>query len=108
VYAGSLDDKNRKLLVRTNTSAAYAPGYLLFVDGDTLLGQAFDAERLEVSGQPFLIAEHVGSSSASESAISASRTLGSSWCSRLMISSWSLSEAESCPGGRATARSCST
>jgi Tol biopolymer transport system component/tRNA A-37 threonylcarbamoyl transferase component Bud32 len=75
VYAGSLDDKSAKLLVRTNTSAVYAPpGYLLFVDGDTLLGQAFDAERLEVSGQPFLIAEHVGHTSAFQSAISASRT----------------------------------
>jgi predicted Ser/Thr protein kinase len=65
VYAGSLNDKSTKLLARTNASAVYAPpGYLLFVDGDTLLGQAFDAERLEVSGQPFQIAEHVGLSSA--------------------------------------------
>jgi eukaryotic-like serine/threonine-protein kinase len=75
VYAGSLDDKSEKLLVRTNASAVYAPpGYLLFVNGDTLLGQAFDAERLEASGQPFLVAEHVGHSSAFQSAISASRT----------------------------------
>ena len=50
------------------------PGYLLFVDGDTLLGQAFDADRLEVSGQPFLVAEHVGRSSAFQAAISVSRT----------------------------------
>ena len=54
VYAASLDDKTTKLLVRTITSAVYAPpGYLLFVDGDTLLGEAFNADRLEVSGQPF-------------------------------------------------------
>jgi eukaryotic-like serine/threonine-protein kinase len=38
VYAASLDDKNTKLLVRTNTNGVYAPpGYLLLVDGDTLL-----------------------------------------------------------------------
>jgi Tol biopolymer transport system component len=75
VYAGSLDDKSTKLLVRTNTSAVYAPpGFLLFVDGDTLLGQAFDAERLEVSGQPFLIADRVGHSSDFQSAVSASST----------------------------------
>jgi Tol biopolymer transport system component/predicted Ser/Thr protein kinase len=75
VSAGSLDDKSKKLLVRTNTSAVYAPpGYLLLVDGDTLLGQAFDAERLEVSGQPFLVAEHVGRSSAFQSAVAASLT----------------------------------
>jgi Tol biopolymer transport system component/predicted Ser/Thr protein kinase len=75
VYAGSIDGKVKKLLVRTNTSAAYAPpGYLLFADGDTLLGQAFDAKGLELSGQPFLVAEHVGRSSASYTAVSASGT----------------------------------
>ncbi len=74
VYAGSLDDKTKKQLVRVNASAVYAaPGYLLFPNGDTLLGQAFDAERLEVSGQSFLVAERVGRSSAFYSGISASR-----------------------------------
>jgi Tol biopolymer transport system component/predicted Ser/Thr protein kinase len=74
VYAGSLDDQTGKRLLRTATSAIYAPpGYLLFVDGDSLLGQAFDAERLEVSGQPFLIAEHAGRSTAYLSAVSTSR-----------------------------------
>jgi Tol biopolymer transport system component len=75
VYAGSLDGKTKKLLVHVNTSAIYAPpGYLLFVDGDTLLGQDFDAERLELKGQPFLVAEHVGRNTAFMSAVSASRT----------------------------------
>jgi eukaryotic-like serine/threonine-protein kinase len=75
VYAGSLDDKTTKRLITANTSALYAlPGYLLFVSGDTLLGQAFDAERLEVSGQALLVAEHVGRSSAFDGAISVSRT----------------------------------
>ena len=76
VYAGSLNDKGEKLVARTQAgSAVYtAPGYLLFVDGDTLFGQAFDADRLQTSGQPFLIAEHAGRSSGSKSAISASRT----------------------------------
>jgi dipeptidyl aminopeptidase/acylaminoacyl peptidase len=50
------------------------PGFLLFVDGDTLLSQAFDAERLELKGQPFLVAEHVGRNSAFMSAVSASQT----------------------------------
>jgi Tol biopolymer transport system component len=75
VYAGSLDGKTKKLLIRVNTNAVYVPpGYLLFVDGDTLLAQAFDAARLEVSGQSFLVAERVGRSSAFDCAISASRT----------------------------------
>jgi Tol biopolymer transport system component len=75
VYAGSLDGKTKKLLVHVNTSAVYAPpGYLLFVDGDTLLGQDFDAEHLELKGQPFLVAEHVGRNTTFMSAVSASRT----------------------------------
>jgi len=74
VYAASLDGGTKKPLVRINTSAVYAPGFLLFVDGATLLGQAFDPAALETRGQPFLIAEHVGRNSAFMSAVSASRT----------------------------------
>jgi hypothetical protein len=34
--------------------ALYAPsGHVLFLDGDTLMGQTFDAERLELRGQAF-------------------------------------------------------
>jgi serine/threonine protein kinase/Tol biopolymer transport system component len=74
VFAASLDDKTKKLLVRGYTTAVYAsPGYLLFVDGDTLLGQIFDAKRLELKGQPFLVAEHVGRNTGLMSAVSASR-----------------------------------
>jgi Tol biopolymer transport system component len=73
VYAGSLDGKTKKPLLHSNTSAVYAPGgYLLFVQGDALMGQAFDAERLEAHGRPFLVAEHAGHTSAFYSAISAS------------------------------------
>src|SRR5207249_10249973 len=65
----------KKLVVRANASAVFAPpGYLLFVDGDTLLGQDFDTQRLELKGQPFLVAEHVGRNTAFMSAVSASRT----------------------------------
>ncbi len=75
VYVASLDGKAKKLLVQVSTTAVYAPpGYLLFVDGDTLLGQAFDAERLELKGQLFLVAEHAGRNTAFMSAVSASRT----------------------------------
>jgi len=75
VYIGSLDDNTKKRLVHVNSNAVYAPpGYLLFVDGDTLLGQAFDADRLELKGQPFLVAEHVGRTTAYQSAVSASQT----------------------------------
>ena len=73
LYAGAIDDATRKSVTRINNSAVYAaPGYLLFVNGDTLFGQAFDAGRLEAGGQPFPVAEHVGRSSSFKSGISAS------------------------------------
>ena len=37
------------------TAARYSSGYVFFINGDTLLGQAFDTERLELMGQPFLV-----------------------------------------------------
>jgi serine/threonine protein kinase/Tol biopolymer transport system component len=75
VYVGSVDGKTKKLVLRVLTSAVYAqPGYLLFVDGDRLLGQAFDTNRLELNGEPFFIAEHVGRSSSFVSSVSASLT----------------------------------
>jgi dipeptidyl aminopeptidase/acylaminoacyl peptidase len=46
----------------------------LFVDGDRLLTQVFNTERLELEGQPFVVAEHVGRNSGLMSAVSASRT----------------------------------
>src|SRR4030095_11683496 len=39
----------------------------------TLLAQEFDADRLEVRGQTFAVAEHVGRTSAFMSAVSAAR-----------------------------------
>jgi serine/threonine protein kinase len=72
VYVGSLDGKTKRLLLHVLTSAVYAqPGHVLFVDGDTLLGQTFDADRLELKGQPFFVAEHVGRSTSFMSGVSA-------------------------------------
>ena len=75
VYAGSLDGKTKKLLIRGNTAALYAPsGHVLFLDGDTLMGQAFDAERLELKGQAFLVEGGVGRSSTGSGSYSVSGT----------------------------------
>jgi eukaryotic-like serine/threonine-protein kinase len=75
VYLGSLDGKTKKRLIPVRTSAVYAhPGYVLFVNGDGLFGQAFDADRLELKGQPFFVADHVGRSTSNTSAVSASLT----------------------------------
>jgi eukaryotic-like serine/threonine-protein kinase len=64
VYVGSLDSDARKLLVHVDSNAIdVSPGYLLFVEGGTLMGQTFDASRLELSGQPFTVAGPVGRAS---------------------------------------------
>jgi Tol biopolymer transport system component len=61
IYVGTLDSSERKLLVNTDSSAAYAPpGFLLFLRERTLMAQAFDAGSLQLSGEPFAIAEQVG------------------------------------------------
>ncbi|MGH9955685.1 MAG: protein kinase domain-containing protein, partial [Pyrinomonadaceae bacterium] len=60
IYAASLDSKETKLLVNTDVSAAYAaPGYLLFLRDRTLMAQGFDADRLELKGDPTPVAEEV-------------------------------------------------
>jgi eukaryotic-like serine/threonine-protein kinase len=61
IYAGSLDSKETKRLLGTDSSAVYAsPGYLLFRREGTLMAQAFDPKKLNLTGEPFSIAEHVG------------------------------------------------
>jgi len=70
VYAGSLDTKpeeqERRLLIAGQFGAAYAPsgnqtsGHLLFLRGNTLVAQPFDARRLELVGEPVPVAEEVG------------------------------------------------
>src|SRR5262249_43030288 len=60
-YVGSLDTKDKKLLVRGAGSVAYAvPGYLVFVRDGTLMAQHFDVKSLKVTGDPFSVAQQVG------------------------------------------------
>ncbi|MGH9316719.1 MAG: protein kinase domain-containing protein, partial [Thermoanaerobaculia bacterium] len=66
IYVGSLDSKEEKLLVRANSSVAYAPsfakaseGYLLFFRERNLLAQPFDAKGLRITGDPFPVAEEI-------------------------------------------------
>ena len=67
VYVGSLDSRERKLLIPLSpesvisTRLAFAPpDYVLYATNrTTLLAQAFDPVRLEVQGEPFRIAENV-------------------------------------------------
>src|SRR5262249_29399381 len=47
IYVGSLDGKVKKHLINVRSNAVYVPpGYILFVDGDTLMANGFDPNRL--------------------------------------------------------------
>jgi Tol biopolymer transport system component len=60
IFVASLDDKDRKLLLKNDSNAAYAaPGFLLFARETTLMAQPFDAAKLQLSGEPFPVAEQV-------------------------------------------------
>ncbi len=60
IYVADLDSKERKLVLKVNSRAAYAePGYLFFVREAAVVAQPFDLKRLEVTGQPVVLAEEV-------------------------------------------------
>ena len=60
IYVASLDDGQRKPLMKADSSVAYvAPGYLLFARNTTLMAQSFDAAKLQLSGEPFPVVEQV-------------------------------------------------
>jgi len=59
VYAGDLDGGEPVLLTTTGCGVDYAQGYLLFLQGSTLVAQRFDAETLILSGDPLPVAEDI-------------------------------------------------
>ena len=60
LYAGSLESSTRVRLVKVDSHAVYAwPGYLVYMLGNAVVAQPFDAERLRVTGEPERIAERV-------------------------------------------------
>ncbi|HEV8588252.1 MAG TPA: protein kinase [Pyrinomonadaceae bacterium] len=64
IYVSSLQNDQRKLLLKNDSNIAYVvPGYLLFAREFTLMAQAFDASKLELSGEPFPVLENVAYSS---------------------------------------------
>src|SRR5262249_37570524 len=57
---GSLNStENRTVLKGGVSQAVYAQGQLLFVRDETLMAQRFDPKRLEISGEPVPLADHV-------------------------------------------------
>jgi len=73
IFVGSLDSKPNKLLLQVDSEAQYTPpGYLLYVRDGTLTAQGFDANGLELSGEPSPVADQVESLQTGASAFSAS------------------------------------
>jgi Tol biopolymer transport system component len=60
IMIGSLDSEDTTPLLDADSQVMYSPpGHLLFVRQGTLLAQRFDADRLQLSGDPVQIAEGV-------------------------------------------------
>jgi eukaryotic-like serine/threonine-protein kinase len=59
LYVGELGRLQAKLLTKSETMAQYASGHLLFLRGQTLMAQLFSVGRIELSGEPQPIAEHI-------------------------------------------------
>jgi serine/threonine protein kinase len=59
LYLGELGTLESKVLMKSETMAVYASGHLLFLRGQTLMAQPFNPGRLEFSGEPVPLAEHV-------------------------------------------------
>lgn len=91
IYVGSLDSKVAKRVLAASGNPSYAAsrsgtGYLLSMQTATLMAQAFDTTRLELSGERFPIAERLflppapapgfAAFSAAQNGVLAYRTLG--------------------------------
>jgi Tol biopolymer transport system component len=60
IFLGSLDSKERALLISGASNAIYsAAGFLIYGRGESLLAQPFDVEKLRLAGEPFPVAEQV-------------------------------------------------
>ncbi|MGD8413568.1 MAG: hypothetical protein PVF33_05020, partial [Candidatus Latescibacterota bacterium] len=59
IYIGSLDSDETRLLLRSESRALYAQGYLLYRSGTTLMAHPFDPVSLELTGDPTPVATDV-------------------------------------------------
>ena len=68
IFVASLDGKQRKLVVRADSPAAYSSGYLLFLRDDTLMAQPFNLRTLSVEGTAQPVADNISLNSATRKA----------------------------------------
>jgi hypothetical protein len=59
IYYASLDGRENRMLMRSQSNAIYAAGFLLFNRGDQLMAQPFDADQGVLSGEPQTLASGV-------------------------------------------------
>jgi Tol biopolymer transport system component len=59
LYIGEVGTLEAKQLMKSETMAVYASGHLLFMRDRTLMAQPFDPRKMELSGEPVPIAEHI-------------------------------------------------
>jgi Tol biopolymer transport system component len=59
LYVGALDSAERKRLMPAESMVVYSDGQLLFLRSRSLMAQAFDARRLELTGEPHVVAENI-------------------------------------------------
>ena len=62
IYVGSLDSKERRLLLQVDSNVAYSPpGYLLFRKAGRLVAVPFDASSLKITGEAVELAKGIES-----------------------------------------------
>lgn len=62
IVAGSLDSKETKFLLASQSPAVYASGHLLFLREQTLVARRFNPDKLELAGEEVPVAENVATS----------------------------------------------
>lgn len=59
IRVASLEGKEGKALLNADSNAVYAQGHLLYLRGNALMAQPFDAKKLETTGEAVPVAEGV-------------------------------------------------
>ncbi|MEP7353500.1 MAG: hypothetical protein ABI824_09750 [Acidobacteriota bacterium] len=61
IYVGTTTgQEQKKRVLATGFAAQYAAGHLFFMQDGNLMRQRFNADALELEGEPIVVAEHVG------------------------------------------------
>jgi serine/threonine protein kinase len=91
VYLGELGSLQARVVMKNDSTAAYASGHLLFLRDQTLMAEPFNTSRMELSGDAVPIAEHVGMNGATARPLfSASQTGALVYQAGLTEGGWNL------------------